>query len=137
MNIEELRSQLIEYEGIRLKPYTCPAGKLTIGVGRNIQDLGISHSEAIYLLDNDIKRVISQLDAVLPWWRGMDEVRQRVLADMCFNMGITRLMSFKKTLAAMEAHDYRTAALEMEDSKWFTQVGRRGVALVAMMRTGG
>lgn len=140
MNIENLTAELIVDEALKLKPYHCTAGKLTIGIGRNLDDVGISPDEARYLLKNDIDRVCSQLDAALPWWRTMSERRQRVLANMCFNMGIGNstkgLLSFRNTLASMQRGDYRAAARGMRDSAWAKQVGARSERLAKMMEEG-
>lgn len=136
MNRTKLRAQLIDHEGLRLKPYTDTTGHVTIGVGRNLDGRGISEAEAFALLDNDIERCEAELDANLPWWRKMSEVRQRVLLDMCFNLGITKLLEFKNTLRNMELRRYRVAAEGMLDSKWARQVGRRATNLAAMMRSG-
>jgi lysozyme len=95
MDIEALKNQLILHEGLKLEPYECTAGKLTIGVGRNIEDIGITEDEARYLLDNDILRVCDELDRNLSWWRDLSDVRQRVLVDMVFNLGISRFMQFQ------------------------------------------
>lgn len=140
MNIESLTSELITDEALMLKPYRCTAGKLSIGIGRNLDDVGISADEARYLLKNDIDRVCTQLDAALPWWRTLSERRQRALANMCFNMGIgnsTRgLLSFRNTLAAMQAGDYKAASRGMLQSAWATQVGDRAKRLAKMMEEG-
>lgn len=136
MNMDALRRQLVLHEALKLKPYRCTAGKLTIGVGRNIEDIGITESEAMMMLDNDIKRCADELDLALPWWRQMTEARQRVMLDMCFNLGISRLLRFKNTIAAMQAGDYAGAATEMLDSAWAKQVGKRALTLSAMMRVG-
>ncbi len=130
-----LLDQLIANEGLRLKVYRCPAGKLTIGVGRNLEDNGITKDEAVMLLENDISRVERELDQKLPWWRQLSEVRQRVVMDMSFNMGLPSLLGFKQTLAALKRGDYEAAAKGMEDSKWYEQVPVRAARLVAMMRT--
>ena len=84
MDVEKLKDQLILHEGLELKPYRCSAGYLTLAVGRNIEELGITEDEARYLLDNDILRVSKELDDNIPWWRDLSEVRQRVLLDLCF-----------------------------------------------------
>lgn len=140
MNRDALANQLIADEGMVLKPYRCTAGKLTIGIGRNLEDAGISKSEAMLLLGADIDKVESQLDATLPWWRGMSEARQQVLANMAFNMGIGNsargLLSFRNTLAAMHRGDYKAAARGMLDSTWARQVGQRAVRLAKMMEDG-
>ena len=130
-----LREQLQRHESFRAKPYRCSAGKLTIGFGRNLDDRGITSVEAQFLLEQDIRETIRDLDRALPWWKELSNVRRRVLADMCFNMGLGRLLTFRKMLAALGAHDYMEAANEMEDSRWYHQVGTRAARLVLMMRT--
>lgn len=136
MNIENLTAELIVDEAMKLKPYHCTAGKLTIGVGRNLDDVGISPDEARYLLKNDIQRVCGELDAALPWWGKLSERRQRVLANMAFNLGIKGLLGFKNTLAAMQQGRYEDAANGMLASLWAKQVGNRAVRLAKMMREG-
>ena len=135
-DIKELEDQLIDHEGLELKPYRCTAEKLTIGVGRNIEDRGISEDEARYLLKNDIKIVEDELLAQKPEVAGLDSVRQRVLVDMGFNLGIPTLMKFQKMWAAIEAEDFRLAADEAMDSRWAKQVGRRAERLCQAMATG-
>lgn len=136
MQLQRLATQLTEDESESLRVYKCPAGYLTIGVGRNLEDVGISPEESDFLLQNDIKRVEGELDQALPWWCGMNDVRQEVLANMCFNLGLTRLLGFKKALAAMEKADYATAAAEMKDSKWYSDVGKRAERLCRQMESG-
>lgn len=133
---QALCTQLIRHEGCRLKPYRDSLGILTIGVGRNIQERGITEAEAAYLLGNDIDRCLKELNDTYPWFPKLDVMRQRVWIDLCFNMGITRLKDFKQAAAAMAHLDYATAALELKDSRWYTQVGRRGPYLCEMLRTG-
>jgi lysozyme len=72
----------------------------------------------------------------MQWWRGLNDTRQRVLANMCFNLGYPRLSKFKKFLAAAKDQDWETAADEMMDSKWATQVGDRAVRLREKMLNG-
>jgi len=126
---------LILHEGLKLKPYRCTAGKLTIGIGRNLDDVGITESEAHYLAENDLWRVRMQLDHFFPWRRTLDPVRQMVLMDMCFNLGIGRFCSFSRTLTHVKAGEYDAASKEMLDSLWASQVGQRAQRLSAMMRT--
>lgn len=137
MNTDVLMAELKRDEGIRLKPYRDTVGKLTIGVGRNLDDVGISPEEATALLQNDIANVTKALDGALPWWSGLDEVRQRVLANMAFNMGIRTLLTFKQTLGHVQAGRYLEAAQAMLQSKWSQQVGPRAERLAVMMRDGG
>jgi lysozyme len=133
---EKLARQLILHEGMSLRPYKDTVGKLTIGVGRNLEDVGITEEEALFLLRTDITRVITVLDATFPWFRFLDDVRQRVLADMCFNLGVSGLLKFRKTLELVEARRYKEAAEEMLNSLWAKQVGGRAVRLAKMMETG-
>ena len=133
--MKSIEEQLILHEGLKLKPYRCPAGYLTIGVGRNLETKGLSKEEALFLLRNDIREVTKQLEQY-PWFTKLDPVRQKVLIDMAFNLGVTGLLSFKRMIAALERGDYETAANEMLDSLWYQQVGKRAERLVEMMRTG-
>lgn len=126
---------LIRHEGIELKPYRCPAGKLTIGVGRNIEDVGITRGEAVDLLRNDIARVEKEL-MQFHWYSNLNKVRRNAMIDMCFNLGISRFKKFEKMLAALEFHNYGLAAKEMLDSRWAEQVGDRAQELAEMIRTG-
>ncbi|ALK30471.1 glycoside hydrolase family protein [Burkholderia plantarii] len=132
---EKLISELSRDEGRLLKPYTDTVGKLTIGVGRNLTDVGISDRECDLLLSDDIGRTVTWLDDQLPWWRGLDGVRQRVVINMAFNLG-GNLLSFVNTLDAMKRADYASAAKGMLDSKWARQVGARAVRLADMMLAG-
>ena len=122
-------SILIEYlkknEGLRLKPYTCPSGYLTIGYGRNLESKGITQLESELMLLNDIQDVSQQLDDILPWWRSINESSQRVLIDMCFNLGMRGLLKFEKMLGLLKAHHYSAAASELINSKYAKQVGER------------
>jgi lysozyme len=136
MDKARLQARLVVSEGKRNKVYKDSLGIETIGVGRNIRDVGLSDDEVMYLLGNDIERVIVDLDKRLPWWRQMSEPRQSVLADMCFNMGINKLCSFINTLKAMESGDYSGAADGMLASLWAKQVHGRAVELARIMKTG-
>lgn len=133
MPMNSLERQLAKHEGLRLKPYQCTAGKLTIGYGRNLEDNGITKAEALTMLRNDIANVKSELER-LGWWRRLDDARQDVIANMAFNIGLTRLLTFKRMIAAIEDADYTKAADEMMDSKWAAQVGSRAVELARKMK---
>ena len=129
--------QLLEHEGLKLKPYRCPAGKLTIGVGRNLEERGISEEEALYLLNNDISECIKDLQKIftdVESFATLPENVQKVLIDMRFNLGASGFRDFKKMIKAVKDRDFSRAALEMQDSKWFEQVGNRGSVLVKMMQ---
>lgn len=133
---EAMVRQLRLHEGERLRPYRCTAGKLTIGVGRNLEDRGITSEESAMLLANDIANEERELLRALPWVAKLDEVRARVLLDMSFNLGLVGLLAFKRTLAAIEAGQYQQAATMMLDSRWAKQVGQRAERLSRMMATG-
>jgi lysozyme len=122
-------------EGFRAKPYTCPAGKLTIGYGFNIEDRGIPEEVAEFWLAHELAETKMEL------WRSgfgtnISPARLHVLYDMAYNMGVPRLRQFKKMFAALSVHDYETASLEMLDSKWARQVGNRAKKLSEIMRKG-
>ena len=135
--MNRIKSQLVRHEGLRLKPYRCTAGKLTIGVGRNLDDCGISQKEAYVLLDNDIRNCEQQLlDEIPVIYNALDEVRQSVLLNMCFNLGLKGLLGFNNTLAFIAAGDWERAANGMLASKWAKQVGMRAIELSEMMRKG-
>ena len=131
-----LQERIIEHEGLRLKPYRCSAGKLTIGVGRNLDDNGISKDEAMLMLQNDIELCRKDCYNSFHWYGEMDEVRKGVLLEMCFNLGISRLKGFKKMIKACELKNYTLASQEMLSSRWASQVGQRAKKLAEIMKKG-
>src|SRR5947209_7022011 len=98
---EKFIRQLVGEESLRLHPYRDSVGKLTIGIGRNIDDKGITKEEAYYLCGNDIAEVEAGCKGAFPWWDVLNEVRQRVIADMAFNLGLWGLLAFHQTLASL------------------------------------
>lgn len=130
---DALAVQLAGEEGLRLRPYVDTAGKITIGIGRNLTDDGISYAEAELLFTNDVQGAIDALTRQFAWFLGLDGVRQRALIDLCFNLGLAGLLLFPKMLAALEAGAFETAADELIRSEIPT---RRKLALAAMLRTG-
>ena len=135
MDKQRLFTQLRLHEGVEHKPYKCTAGYLTIGVGRNIEERGLSDDEIDYILSNDVDIVIDELGRTYDWFFDLSEVRQRVIADMVFNLGLPRFSQFKNMIAAIEAEDYVQASNEMMDSRWAEQVGLRASRLSEMMET--
>ena len=128
---------LIIDEGLRLKPYRDTVGKLTIGVGRNLDDVGISEDEALYLLNNDIKKAKEDVKKVFgEMFYELDSIRQAVLIDMMFNLGLPRFLTFRKFIQAVKEKDFKKASIEMLNSRWATQVKKRAERLSYMMRTG-
>lgn len=136
--MNKLIKQLKRHEGVRTHAYQCTANMTTVGVGRNIDEdggIGLSIDEIEFLLENDIKRCKQELIS-FPWFPEIDSVRQDALINMCFNLGMTRLLGFKNALTAMSVGDYDTAAEEFMDSRWAKQVGSRAEEVCAMIRTG-
>lgn len=131
-----LKDLIKKHEGKRLKPYKCTAGKLTIGYGRNLDDKGITEEEAEFMLDNDIKAVISSCRETFSWFAFLDNVRQAVVVNMVFNLGLAGFLGFKNTIAHIRNKEWDKAAEGMMASKWASQVGNRAVELAEMMRTG-
>ena len=127
-------NQLIQkHEGLRLKPYKCPAGKITIGYGRNLEDKGITEQEAEQLLQNDVASIKKSLRRNLSFFDDLSSARQAVLVDMAFNLGVGGLLKFQKTLSYVESGEYEQAAMEMLTSRWADQVGLRAITLSNMM----
>ena len=134
----KLIEQLKRHEGVRTHAYQCTANMTTVGVGRNIDEdggLGLSIDEIEFLLANDIRRCKQELIA-LPWFPEIDSVRQDALINLCFNLGMTRVLGFKNALTAMSVGDYDLAADEFMDSRWAKQVGSRANEVCEMIRSG-
>ncbi|UCE64516.1 MAG: glycoside hydrolase family protein [Nitrospirota bacterium] len=132
----KIREMLIRHEGLRRKPYRDTVGKLTIGVGRNLDDVGISREEALVLLNNDIAKVRRDVKRAFPWFESLNTDRRNVVLNMVFNLGLSRFRGFKKTIAAIKEKRWEDAAKEMLDSKWAKQVKGRAQELSKIMRTG-
>ena len=129
-----LEEQILRHEGLRLQMYYDTCGVPTIGVGRNLR-VGISHDEALYLLRNDLRAVQAALHYHLPWFIRLTEIRQRVLSDLAFNLGMAGLLKFTKMLGHIEREEYVAAAEQLLKSKYAAQVGARAVRLSFMLRT--
>lgn len=147
---DEIQKRLMIHEGCVDHVYTCPAGYKTIGIGRNLEtnpltakekevvkDLNkITVEQAIYLLKNDVKRCTKDLINNVSFFYQLDDERQYALLDMCFNMGIKRLLGFKRMLNAMLIGDYRGAAKECLMSKYAKDVGKRAQRIARLIETG-
>jgi lysozyme len=137
--MDRLIEQLKRHEGVETHAYKCSSGKLTIGVGRNIDPeggIGLTMDEIEYLLSNDILRCIKELSTEYPWFGDLDEVRQEAIINIFLNLGATRFRLFKRALAAMEEGNYETASTEFLDSLWAKQVGGRALELTDIIRSG-
>lgn len=117
---DPIAGMLIEDEGLRLKPYRCPAGKLTIGVGRNLDDVGITQEEAMLLLDNDLNVCRNDLRALFggDLWDTMAVARRAALTNMRFNLGASGFRNFVGMIEAVRAGKWSQASAEALDSKW-------------------
>ena len=133
--MSNLIAQLKRHEGLELMPYKCTSGKTTIGVGRNLEDIGITEEEAELLLLNDIGRVKQEL-VNDQWYMDLDPVRKAVIENMSFNLGYPTLKKFQNMIASISEGDYETASKEMLNSRWSKQVGQRSIELAEQMRTG-
>ena len=139
MDRDKLEEELKVDEGCVYEVYEDHLGYATFGIGHLVkksdeehgQPLGtpVSEERVTQCFNEDIDTVCEELDKNLPWWRTLPEPRQRVLANMCFNLGYPRLRGFKNFLAALELEDWETAAEEMMDSRWSEQVGERAERL--------
>ena len=123
-------------EGLRLKPYLCTTGKLTLGYGRNLEDVGISEAEAEAMLITDIEIAAQDAEsfATTAVWDALSVTRQAVLINMAFNLGLSRLSQFKRMQANLARHAYDDAATEMLNSRWARQVPNRARRLADLMR---
>lgn len=130
---DRLRELVIKHEGYSEHPYMCTAGRVTIGYGRNLDDIGVSRDEATYMLENDLKRCERELQNY-SWYLIQPKEVQFALIDMCFNMGINRLLKFTKMIEALSRKDYAQAAIEALNSIWAKQVGKRACDIAVMIR---
>lgn len=131
----DIKAWIKKHEGLRLHPYKDAVDKLTIGYGRNLDDHGISSQEADFLFDNDLdccKKELSQYS----WYLSAPLHVQYALLNMCFNMGISRLLTFTKMIFALISKDYTKASIEALNSQWAEQVGQRAKDVALMMREG-
>jgi len=151
ISYDEIFQRLLLHEGAVDHIYICPAGYKTIGIGRNLEtnplsakekqvvgDItkGITLDKALYLLKNDVKRCEKELSQNISWLYQLDDERQYALLDMCFNMGIKKLLGFKRMLNAMFIGDFRGAAKECLLSKYAKDVGKRAKRIATLIETG-
>ena len=139
MDMQKLQKELTFDEGCVYKIYNDHLGYATFGIGHLITekdpehglpiDYPISEERVTECFGDDIEGVCNDLDRNISWWVGLSEDHQRVIANMAFNLGINRLLKFKKFIKAMQESEFETAAKEMMDSRWATQVGPRATRL--------
>ena len=126
--------QLKKHEGLRLKPYRCTANKLTIAYGRNLEDVGITESEAEGMLEHDVSMAYSDLEGLFDDFAIFSTVRQVALIDMRFNLGASGFRKFAKMIEAINNGNWLLAAEEAIDSKWYTQVGHRAITIANQLK---
>jgi lysozyme len=135
IDTQNLRSELIQDEGLRLSPYRCTADNLTIGVGHNLDANPITERAAMVILEDDITACMAALDRTVPWWRGLPDPQQRAMVNMCFQLGIGGLGKFKRMLAALQARQFDVAAGEALNSDWAIQTPARAKRVAELMRS--
>jgi len=133
MTVKEL---ITKHEGIRLKPYLDTVGKLTIGIGRNLTDVGITTIEAEMLLDTDLRNATAAAQEIFPNFWTYSDNRKNALLDMIVNLGKTRFLLFRFLIAAVKAEDWETARKEMLNSLWAAQVPSRAQEDAALILAG-
>ena len=133
---ESIYDLLVRHEGLKLKPYQCTAGKLTIGVGRNLDDKGISEGEARIMLHNDVDSVTAHLTSKYEWYENLSLERKKVVQSMVFQLGEGGFSKFKKLHAAIAGKRWLEAAEQMLESAWAKQTPARAKELARMMENG-
>ena len=134
VDTQKVRRMLEIDEGLKLKPYKCTAGKTTIGIGRNLDDVGISKELAYQMLDEDVamaQKVCSRLFE--EQWTKWSENRKLGWINLAFNLGYERLSKFKNTLRAARIEDWDAVESGLRDSLWYKQVGKRAERVVEMI----
>ena len=135
MSIEKTIIQIKKHEGYRRKPYYCTADKLTIGYGRNLDDVGLSEPEAEQLLINDLRLFNHSVKKHINTCH-CNSARLAVLNNMAYNLGLAGLLAFKRMLSHLESARFEQAAHEMLDSRWARQLPNRSKELATQMSTG-
>ena len=121
----ELSNHIKEYEGFSRLVYECTSGYATIGYGRNIEQVGISKEEADVMLNNDIAQCLKELRGIMNRFDELPDKAQLVLVDMCYNLGLSKLLNFENMLDAIDAGNWQKASEELLDSRYAKQVKRR------------
>lgn len=136
IDLHRTKATILRHEGLRLKPYHCPAGKLTIGIGRNIEDRGITQGEAYMLLETDLDACVEDLKMLFPNFEEIDPPRQEALVNMRFQLGGGTLRKFRRMVKAVKAEDWEEAKVEALDSSWARQTPQRAHEVAEVLRTG-
>jgi lysozyme len=132
MTNDELQTWIKKCEALRLRIYVDKTGNPTIGWGRNIRK-GISIDEAELMFQNDYKQAVSELEH-FDWYNSQPPSVKCALINMNYNLGIGKLLGFKKMIAALTVKNRTLAAHEALNSLWATQVGDRAKDVAVMLR---
>ena len=146
MNVELCKEEIKRHEGEVLEIYEDSLGYKTLGIGHLCQpedpeykwEVGTKVPQEVVDMyyENDFEKHYMEAIHVFGSqedWDKLPEVIQRVLVNMCFNLGGSRLSKFRNMLKACRNHDWKTMAVEMEDSRWYNQVGGRSRELQIMV----
>ena len=134
--VEKARALLTRHEGRKKHPYLCPADKISIGIGRNLDSVGLHPDEIELLFRNDLRAATLAAQHLFRSFLSLDDVRQTAVLDLAFNLGHSRLAKFEKTRAAVDMRDWKTASAEVLDSQYAEQLPRRAKRIASMLRTG-
>lgn len=130
------RSLIMNHESLRLRPYKDSLGFLSIGYGHCLELHSITANAASLILDDDIDWFVSAIEKNIPYFRDIDPVRQAVLLDMTFNLGLIGVMKFHDMWKAIQSGNWNAAADALLNSKWALQVGQRALDDARIMRMG-
>jgi len=143
MNLDELREEISADEGVILETYLCSLSHKTVGIGHLCLEgeaeydlpLGtaVSQSRVNGLFEMDIYRTIEDCRSIYENFDEKPDELQRILANMCFQLGKTRLLKFLRTNALINIGDYQSASIEMLDSRWAEQTPNRAHRLSQRM----
>lgn len=136
MNRDRLAASIMAHEGFRGRPYRCTAGKLTIGYGRNLDDEPLTRTEGEYLMVRRLNKLEADCRAGVPHFRFLSPLRQEVLVEMAYQLGLGGLLKFKRMFLAIGNWKYIIASNEMLDSKWARQTPARARTLATRMING-
>ena len=144
MNLDRLREELEIDEGCKYEIYLDHLGYPTFGIGHLITEndpeygwevgASIDTVRVHEAFESDIEGVLSDCSKLYSDFDDLPEEAQRIIANMMFNMGLTRLSKFKGMKRGVDAQDWNSAADEMVDSRWYDQVTNRADRLVERMR---
>lgn len=142
--LDQIKEDLVRHEGYVTEIYLCSENYPTFGIGHMVTEQDMEHTwpvgtpvtdeRILQVFHTDCLNAVEDAKAIVEDLEDHPDNVIRVLVNMAFNLGRSRLSRFKKMLAAVEAKDYKTASQEMIDSRWYHQVGRRSKELAEIMR---